>query len=185
MSRMPAGSRPVGGLVEDQEPGLAQQARRDAEALAHAVGVASDLAVGAVDEVDGGQHLLDQARPRASVQAGEALQVLPAGEVGVEAGRLDEAGDAPEHGGPVAVPGAAEDAQGAGVGPDQAEEHAQERRLARAVGAEDAVDLPGRDPDRDAVDGAHGPEGLHDAVGFDGEWRCHAAEPRGTQMSAG
>ena len=172
------GVEAVGGLVEHQQPGLAQQAGRDAEALAHAVGVAADLAVGPVGQVDDLQDLLEQPGPDAAVEEREALEVLPAGQVGVEAGALDEAGDAVQHADAGVGPGLVEDPDRAGVGPDQAEEHPQERRLAGAVGPEDPVDLARGHADGDVVDGADRPEGLGHAHGVDGQWLCHAADGR-------
>ena len=154
MSRMPAGSRPLAGSSSTSSLRLAQQAGRDAEALAHPVGVAADLAVGPVGQVDDLEDLLEQAGPDAAVEEREALEVLPAGQVGVEAWALDEAGDAVQHADAGVGPGPAEDPDRARVGPDQPEQHPQERRLAGAVGPEDAVDLARGHAEGDVVDGA-------------------------------
>ena len=108
-----AGVQAVGRLVEHQQPRVAQQAGRDAEALAHAVGVAAHLVAGAVAELDDVEHLVDPVVAGAGVEEGEAVEVLPTGEVGVEARALDEARHPVEGGDAVLGPRAPEDAQGA------------------------------------------------------------------------
>ena len=67
MSRIPAGSRPVCRLVEDQQARVAEQRRRDPEPLAHAVGVAADPVAGTVGQVDVVEHLVDPRRRVAAV----------------------------------------------------------------------------------------------------------------------
>ncbi len=131
---MPAGSQAVGRLVEHQESRLAQQAGRDPEPLPHAVGVAGHLVVGTVGEVDDLEHLLDEAGSHAAVEQRKALEVLATAEVGVELRALDEARDAVEHRHVVLGPRPAEDADGAGVGADQPEEHPQEGGLPAPLG---------------------------------------------------
>jgi hypothetical protein len=48
---------PVGGLVEDEDVGVAEQRRRDREALTHAHRVALHATVGCRREADLGEHL--------------------------------------------------------------------------------------------------------------------------------
>ena len=96
MSRMPAGIQAGRGLVEQQQPRVAQQRGGDAEALAHPVRVAADPVALAVGELDDVEHLVDPPRGVAAVERGEQLEVLAARQVGVEARRLDEARDAVE-----------------------------------------------------------------------------------------
>ena len=134
---------PVGRLVEDQQPRLAQQAGGDAEPLPHAVGVAADLVAGPLDEVDDVEHLVQETRARTAVEEGQPLEVLPAGQVGIELRALDEARHPVQDPDAVLGPGPAEHLDRAGVGPDQPEEHPQQRRLAGAVGSEHAVHLAG------------------------------------------
>ena len=97
MSRMPAGSRPVVGLVEQQQPRVAQQRPGDAEALPHAVRVAADLVAwrGRSRSTVSSASSIRVARV-AAVEGGDQLEVLAARQVGVEARRLDEAGHAVE-----------------------------------------------------------------------------------------
>ena len=85
-----------GGLVEDQQPRVAQQRAGEPEALAHAVRVAADLVARAVGELDGVERGVDPRGRVAAVERGDELEVPAAGQVGVEARRLDEAGDAVE-----------------------------------------------------------------------------------------
>src|SRR5207302_9359399 len=88
---LPAGAR--GGLVEDRKPGAAQRRGRDAEPLAHAVGVAAHPVCRAGCELDYLEHLADALARTRPVERGEQLEVLAGAEVGIEARRLDEAGD--------------------------------------------------------------------------------------------
>ncbi len=131
------------GLVEDEQPRAAQERGGDAEPLAHPVGVAADPVARPVGQVDGVEHLVDPRAGVAAVEGREQLQVLAPGQVRVELRRLDEPGDplerAPAHADRIAAeqPGAARGR------PDQAEQHAQRRRLAGAVRAQVAVDVAG------------------------------------------
>ena len=92
----------------------------------------------------------------AAVEEGEALEVLPPGQVGVERGLSMKPATPSRTPTPASCPGPAEDPDGAGVGPDQAEQHPQQRGLAGPVGAEHAVDLAGGDAQGDVVDGDAG-----------------------------
>ena len=129
------------GLVEQQEPRAADQRPGDAEALAHAVGVAADAILRPVGEIDGVERRVDLRARVAAVQRRDELEVLAAGEVGVEARRLDEPRDAIEcaHAVDHRIP--AEEPRAARARPDQPEQHAKRRGLAGAVRAEVAVDV--------------------------------------------
>ncbi len=104
-------------------------------------------------DLDQLQRFVDPAGRIAAVVGGAQLQVLAAGHVGIEARRLDEAGDAVQRPRAVHLWIAPEQPGDAGGRPDQAQQHPQRRRLARAVGAEVAVDVAGPDGQ---VDGVHG-----------------------------
>ena len=94
---------PVHRLVEDQQLGVGEQAARDAEALAHAERVGLDLLVGARREADAGERAVDRGRGRRALAGGGVdVQVLAAGEVGVEARLLDDRADAGERRGAAA-----------------------------------------------------------------------------------
>jgi hypothetical protein len=159
----------VGGLVEDEEPGLAQQARCHAETLPHPVGVGADLLVGTIGHLDELEDLLQQAGSSAAVQQHQTLEVLPAGEVRVEPRALDEAAHPVQDAHPVVVPGLAEHSDRARVRLDEPEQHPQEGRLPGSVGSEHAVHLACGHADGDVVDRAHEPEGLGHAGGVDCE----------------
>ena len=82
-------------------------------------------------------------RGSVAVERRHQLEVAAARQVRVEARRLDEAGDAVERGRPFDERVAPEQPRRALVGPDQAEQHPQRRRLAGPVGPEVAVDVTG------------------------------------------
>ncbi len=88
------GVEPGRRLVEQQQPRIAQQRPGDAEALLHAVRVAADLVVTSRVQVDGVQRVVDPLGRVAAVQRRHQFEVLAAGQVRIEARRLDEAGDA-------------------------------------------------------------------------------------------
>src|SRR5207247_7608993 len=83
------------------------------------------------------------------------------------------AGDLP---GLEAVDPLAAKAHAAGVEALDPGDAVEERRLARAVGADEAVDAPGLERERDVVDGGHAAEALAHAL--DGEHGRHRLRPR-------
>ena len=78
------------------EPGAWSGLKRCAEAVSHPVRVPADLVALAVGQLDDVEDLVDAPRGVAAVERRQQLEVLAAGQVGVEARRLDEAGDAVE-----------------------------------------------------------------------------------------
>ena len=170
MSRMPTGSRPVVGSSSSSSRGRSS-ASGDAEALAHAVRVAADLVLGPVGEVDGVERLADPSCGSVAVERRHQLEVAAARQIRVEARRLDEAGDAVERGRTLQERVAPEQPRRALVGPDQAEQHPQRRRLACSVGPEVAVDVTGADREVDVVDGGDLAVALDQPAGLDR--RCH------------
>ena len=173
---------PVHRLVEDQQLGVGEQAARDAEALAHAERVGLDLLVGARGEADAGERAVD-AVVRGAVAGGRVdVQVLAAGQVGVEARLLDDRADAGERRGAAAgqvVPEQAHRARGR-VG--EAEQQPDQRGLAGAVGAEEAERDAARHLEVDAVERGAIAEALAEPARLDGECRGggggHAAKLR-------
>jgi len=120
--------------------------------------------------------LVDQ--PRRAPPPAEAAQrrvvdarVLGDGEVRAERELLEDAADAellrPRH--RVVFLHRALDRDAAAVGRERAREHLHERRLARAVVADEAHALAGRDVEVDAFERADGAEVLFDAVQVDDE----------------
>ena len=63
----------------------------------------------------------------------------------------------------------AEHADGSTVGHEDARDHPKRRRLARAVGADEAVHAPGRHAQAEVIHGHLWAEGLGDVDQFDGE----------------
>jgi len=78
------GVEAVGRLVEQQQPGPAQQRAGQPQPLAHALGVATDLVVTAAVELDDLEHLLDPLVVPTAVEGRQQVQVPATGQVGVE-----------------------------------------------------------------------------------------------------
>ena len=119
--RVQAGGR----LVEQQQPRLAKQRRRNPQPLAHAVRVAADPVLGPAGELHRLQRGID-----------------PAGEIGIEGRRLNEPGHPLERMDALHRV-AAEQAHASLRGPDQPQHHAQRSCLARSVGPQIAVHVAG------------------------------------------
>ena len=145
MSRMPGRVEAGRRLVEQQQPRVAQQRRGDAEPLAHAVRVAADL-VALRGRSARPTSSTSSIRPRrvAAVERGEQLEVLAAGQVRVEARRLDEAGHAVERARARRTSGSRPNsATCPAVGRISPSIIRSDGRLAGAVRAEVAVDVAG------------------------------------------
>ena len=158
---------PVHRLVQDQQLGVAEQARRHPQALAHAHRVRGDLVVGALGEADPGQRPRDPPVRVAASRGTQQAQVLPARQVVVEAGLVDDRADPGQRPAALGRDQDPEQRHRARVGPRQAEQGADERRLAGAVGSEVAERGPAVDEQLDVVDGDVRAEPLGQAVGLD------------------
>ena len=129
-----------GGLVEDQQARTAQQRGGDPQALAHAVRVAADAVPGARGQLDGREHLVDALARAAAVEGGEQLEVLArAAGRGRSAAPRRTRRRPPARALPRASGSRPNSSTVPSLGHDQPERHAQRRRLARAVGPEEAV----------------------------------------------
>jgi hypothetical protein len=163
----------VRGLVDEQDGRRGEQRAGDREALLHAVRPAADRAARRLGEADVLQHLAgarDGGALAHAVQAREEDEVLETGDAQVEravAGR-DET-DAAASGAAAAV--GAEDADAAAARVDEPAQHAQQRGLAGAVGAEQGVDLAGPCCQVDALQGLALAEAAHEAADLDGAGR--------------
>ncbi len=159
------------GLVEDDDTGVAREGAHDLEVLPVADAEALDGGV----PVDGGS---DRARHRVrpgprsrAIQPAERLHGLRAEHHVLERGQrrrerevlLHHAHGAPEGPGERRPKGA----HRALVGWEQSRGDPEQRRLAGAVLADDGVDLPDLERQRDVVDGEHRAEALADPL--DGE----------------
>ena len=154
------GVEAVGGLVEDEHLGIAEQRRRQGQALLHAGGVALDRALGGALELDQLERLVDARVGDAGAGGDHAQRVAP-GAAGVEAGGVEQRAD--PCGGRVQLPvPAAEDRHRPGRRPHEVEDHAQGGRLAGAVGAQHAGDRARLDREAHVV---HGEDLLAEALG--------------------
>ena len=145
-------------LVHDDEPGVAEQRLRDAEALAHPAGVGSGRLLAHVPEVrlaqqglDGRAALLGVGQP---LEDGEVVQELDGGDARVHAEVLRQVAELAAHGIGVREHVDAVEGHAARVRVLQRRDRPHQRRLARPVGAEKPEHA---DPDveADPVQGAH------------------------------
>ena len=120
ISSMPPGSRPFIGSSRISSCGVPEQAGGHAQPLAHPHGVLRHLVVGPVQDADALECRLDAALCRRLTGRGEDLEVLPAGEVAVEAGLVDDGPDPGQRQVAVAGDGVAEQRHRPGVGMGQA-----------------------------------------------------------------
>ena len=142
-------------LVEQQQPRAADQRVGDQDALLLAAGEPPDAGVGEAARVDRPEHLLDQraARARGSrhpepvrVQAEPDEIARPQRQVGVEQELLRDVADQRRC---CRERGAPRDENLPALGGLQAEDHPEQRRLARAVGPDQPGELAGGDPEAD------------------------------------
>ncbi len=156
----------VGGLVENQDLGVAEQGVGEAEALAHAERVLADALAGRrlveADEREQRVYALDRHahRPRGD---GERLA---AAAPGVLRRGVEQQADSPSGIRQVAV-APAEDPRFAAVRLRQADEHAHRGGLARPVGAEEAGDGARLAAEADVRDDRPAAELLGECLGFD------------------
>jgi hypothetical protein len=141
-------------------------------------GVRADLVVCAGREADAVERGVDPAEGGRVARARDDAEVLATGEVPVEAGLLDDRADPGERLFAPRGNGKTQQAHRAGRRRRQAEQHADQRRLAGSVGPEVAEGDAARHAEVDALD--HGPltellgEGFRlDDVRGD-RCRCHA-----------
>jgi hypothetical protein len=137
-----------GGLVEEEQLGVADDSQRNVGSPALATGERADAGVALVAEAGELDGLVDSQRRR--VEAGEQGDGLAHGQVGVELGFLEHQADAlpPTPGGLAGV-----DAQYVDLTCGScavALEDLDRGRLPRAVGTEEAEDLAGTDIEADA-----------------------------------
>jgi len=145
----------VGGLVEDQHVGVADQCGRDAATLAHAQRVVADPAAGlARCQADPVEHLVHAGRRDAHGPLGDG-EDLPAGPSGVLGGGIEEYADLAARVGQLGER-ATPDGGAPGGGPGQARHHAHGRGLAGAVGTEEPGDPAGGGGEGDVRGGGEG-----------------------------
>ena len=141
----------VGRLVEDQQLRFLEQGGGDGQPLLHAQRVRLEQVAAAVEQAGGLEHLVHPSL-RGADRPGEQAQVAPAAERREERRRLDDRAHPPGDLRQVARHRVVEHPDPAGVRADQTEQHADGRRLARAVGTEEAVHPAAGDAQVEAVD---------------------------------
>ena len=155
--RVEAGGR----LVEHEQRHVAGERRDEGDLLPVALGVRLAL-LGLVE-----LEALDETPPAVLVDAAtepaEQVDDLATAQGGPEHDVAGHVGELTVQLGGVAPRVAAEDGRGAAVGAQQAEQDADRRRLARAVGSEEAVDLALADAEVESVEGDGGAERLAEA----------------------
>jgi hypothetical protein len=156
----------VRGLVEDEHLGIAQERGGEAQALAHPGGVAARAPIRGNAHLDEIEHLV-HARRRQSGEGGEGAQMVAprasrmhSADLEVRSDRARRIRKLDER-----LP---EDRRAPRGGPSQAEHHAQRRRLARAVGTEEAGDRARTDLEGEFVHRGDRAVALGQAVGDDG-----------------
>ena len=173
-----------GRLVEDHEVRGAEERDPQPEALLHALREGSDEVLGAVGQADELEGRVDRCGPVRARQVGQVAvqrQHLPGAHPRLIAEQLGEVAD-PSPRRQVAER-RAEDAAAAAARTGQAEQQLDDRRLARAVGAEQAEHLAALDGHREAVQRAHASVLLGEVDRLDRRAVCHrcprcpAAEP--------
>lgn len=153
----PAGRVQSGGrLVEEEDPGPADQGGGEVQAAAHAARVGGGGPVGGLLQPEPGEQVVG-ARRRAAhpVQTGEEPQVLPPGEVAVDRGVLPHDADGAAHGRGLPDQVVAGDPGRARVGAQQGGQQPDRGGLARAVGSQDRADRAPWDGEVEAAQGAH------------------------------
>jgi len=145
---------PDGRLVEEQHLGLRHQRPGDLQPSPLPAAVAGNRPVGEAAEAEGVEHVgnpgpnLVAAQPP---QAGMDLEVAPAGERAVDDGLLEHHG-ARSPGSPRLAAHVVPGDTGSATGRHHSRrQHPDRRRLARAVGTEEAEDLAGRDREVDPL----------------------------------
>src|SRR4051794_11026197 len=165
-------------LVEDQHARPVDERLRELEPADHAAGVRRHEAIRGLEyagrlerEVDA----LAALRARDVEQPREQHHVLAPGERAVGRELLRHVADLPAHGHPLAGDVVAEDVRDAAADRQERRQDADRRRLAGAVGAEQAEHLALPDLEVDAVDGALLAEREDEALAADGRRRVRHA----------
>jgi len=183
---MPSGVEAVGGLVEDQDLGVAEERVGEAEALAHAERVLADPPPGRrLVEADDIEQRVDALRRNAHGLRRDGER-LAAAAPDVLSGGVEQDPDAPSGVRQVAV-ALAEDPGLAAVGLGQADEHPHRRGLPGAVGAEEARDGARLAAEGDVGDDRAPSEPLGDSFGADHVLETHRApgsRPRSSGWSS-
>jgi hypothetical protein len=135
-------------LVEEEDPRLVDERQRQVQAALHPARVAADPAIAASESPTRSSSSWarrDRVGPRYPLQRSLEHQMLAAGQDRVKRGLLQCGPDRCAHVRAIADDVIAADARPPAGGRQQRRQHQHGRRLPRAVGPEEAVDLAGRD----------------------------------------
>ena len=144
----PGGVEAIGRLVQDHQLRVLQERGRDAEPLLHPQGVRREPVPRAFGEVDQLQHLVDLLSRHFGV-LGQQTQVVQAGEVRIERGRLDHRPDPPQY---VGLSGTTtEHPYVTTRRRDDPGQNPQRGRLARPVRTQKPVNLPRQNRQVDTI----------------------------------
>jgi len=178
-------------LVEEEEPRPVHDADRQAGALANRGGQVLGLlalGLGEREAVAQGAPAARELRAREPVEPGVELDVLTQGEALVQAHLLAHVADPVAHAARVADDVHAVHLDRTRRRPDEADQHADGRALAGAVGAEEGEDRARRHLDREIGDRGEGAEALGEPAGAD-DRRGHHPPPESARrvdsMSSG
>jgi len=143
------------------------------------IGVALDLIVGAVAQAGEVEHLFDALRRHRSAGGSQFTEVGAGREVRIEGRRFDKRSHLEQATSIAALERLAEQLDHAAVGVDQPGQDSHGRRLAGAVGPEEAVHDARRYRQVEAVEGVPRPVALAQATGRKGEAvrAAHAGPP--------
>jgi hypothetical protein len=168
-------------LVEEEHRGLRDQARGEVETALHAARICLGGTVGGIRDLEALEELDGAASDRPSlhvVEAAHDLEVLPAGQLELDRGRLACQPDAAAHRGGVANHVVPLDGDPPGIRSQEGREDANGGGLAGAVGTEHAEHAPPGHREVDATERVHLAEGLVEPLDFDraaGGLECHGA----------
>ena len=165
-----AGVKAAGRFVKQEHLGFVQENAGQTEPLGHAARKACDQGIALVTEIDQLQHLIalfSPFRPLDAVSGGKELQVLDHLHVVVD---TEEIGHVAHHAANVlgaVIDRVAAYGRFAPAGIQQRREDAHRRRLAGAVGADEAVDIAFLQLDRQPVEGVQVAIHFGQVAGFD------------------
>ena len=160
----------AGRLVEDEHLWVVGEGAGQAEALLHTPAERLDVGVAFRAQVYQGQQVVNHARAGGSgdvVAGGEEVEILPDLHVVVDAEEVGHVADGAADGDRLFGDGVAGNPRLAGGRPQQRGQDAHRRRLARAVGADEAEDGPLLDAEGQVFDGGQVAVALGDALEFD------------------
>ena len=159
---------PVHRLVQKEQLGVCQQARGNPQPLAHSHRVFRDPVVATVGQADALQRWPDAVRRGRFACRGEKPQVLPACEMAMEPGFVDDGANTSERRVAMLRDRVSEQGHRASIGAGQSQQHPDEGGLAGAVGAEVAERRSPGDLELNTVHGKFRPETLGEPVGLHG-----------------